>query len=98
MSFHLSFSPEARDKLAELKNIPHFEKRFKAVAKALGLLQVNPRHRGLQTHEFTSFKGPAGEKVFGAYAEQNTPAAYRIFFYYGQKKGEIIIVTITPRP
>ena len=43
-------------------------------------------------------EGPNGEKVFEAYAGQDTPAAYRIFFFYGHHKGEIVIVAVTPHP
>ena len=96
MRFFLSFTLSAKATLKELKETKHLEKRFKAVTKALYFLQENPRHPGLQTHEYTSFQGPRGEKIFEAYAEQNTPAAYRIFFFYGENKGEIIIFAITP--
>jgi hypothetical protein len=61
-------------------------------------LASNPRHNSLQTHKFTSLKGPDGEKVYEAYAEQSTPAAYRIFWYYGPSKGEITIFAITRHP
>ena len=98
MRFFLSFTPTAKVDLKELKESAHLEKRFKAVSKALKFLQEDPRHPSLQTHEFFSFKGPRGEKVFEAYAEQDTPAAYRIFFFYGQQRGEIVIVVITPHP
>lgn len=98
MKFFLSFTPTAKASLKEIKDSKHLEKRFKAVSKALKFLQENPRHPGLQTHEFSSLKGPNNEKIFEAYAEQNTPAAYRIFFYYGPHKGEIIILTVTPHP
>ena len=95
MNFFLSFTPTAKANIRELKESPHLEKRFRAVSKALRFLQENPRHPSLQTHEFSSFKGPHGEKVFEAYAEQDTPAAYRIFFFYGHQKGEIVIVAVT---
>lgn len=98
MSFFLSFTPTAKANLKELKETAHLQKRFKAVSKAFRFLQENPRHPSLQTHEYTSFKGPRGEKVFEAYAEQDTPAAYRIFFFYGRQKGEIVIVAVTPHP
>ena len=98
MRFTLNFTPTAKADLKELKESAHLEKRYKAVIKTLRFLQENPRHPSLQTHEFFSFKGPGGEKVFEAYAEQDTPAAYRVFFFYGKKRGEIIIVTITPHP
>ena len=35
----------------------------RAVTKALRFLATDPRHPGLQTHEFTSLRGPAGQKV-----------------------------------
>ena len=43
-------------------------------------------------------KGPKGEKVFEAYAEQLTPAAYRVFWYYGPAAKQITIIAITPHP
>ena len=98
MSFFLSFTPEAKQSLKELKNSPHPEKRFKAVSKTLKYLAENPRHPSLQTHSYFSLFGPDGEKVFEAYAEQDTPAAYRIFFYYGRTRGEIVVFAITPHP
>lgn len=98
MKFFLSFTPIAEASLKELKKSPHLEKRFKAVSKALNFLRENPRHPSLQTHEFYSFRGPNGEKVFEAYAEKDTPAAYRIFFFYGKQRGQIVIFAITPHP
>jgi len=38
------------------------------------------------------------KKVFEAYAEQGTPAAYRIFWYYGPKETHLTVVAITPHP
>jgi len=98
MSFFLSFTPSAKQSLKELKKSADSEKRFKAVSKALKLLADNPRHPGLRTHPYTSLCGLNGEKVFEAYAEQDTPAAYRIFFYYGKARGEIVVFAITPHP
>jgi len=50
------------------------------------------------TFEFSSISGPNGEKVFEAYAENDTPGAYRILFYYGPSRGKITIYTIFPHP
>lgn len=71
---------------------------FKQVGKCLRLLQQNPRHPGLHTHEFESIPHPyqKDEKVFEAYGQQRTPGAYRIFWCYGPGKGEITIISITP--
>lgn len=98
MKFSLNFTSTSKQSLKDLKENSSLEKRFKAVKKSLGFLQDNPRHKSLQTHQYHSIKGPKGEKIFEAYAEQNTPAAYRIFFYYGPSKGELTIFAITPHP
>jgi len=81
-----------------LKNNPSSRKRYEAVKKTIKLLAHNPHHNSLQTHEFSSLKGPRGEKVFEAYAEQSTPAAYRVFWYYGPLKNQITILAITKHP
>ena len=98
MKFILGFTETAVEDLKKLKKDAGLKKRYKAVTKALALLEQNPKHPSLQTHLCYSLKGPQGEKVFEVYAEQHTPAAYRIFFYYGFPRGKIIILTITPHP
>jgi hypothetical protein len=96
--FEIFLTDQARSQLKKIKADKGLAKRYKAVAKAIRFLSANPRHPGLQTHEFSSLKGPEGEKIFEAYAEQSTPAAYRIFWYYGPDKNQITIVAITPHP
>ena len=73
---------------------------FKQVRKTLQLLGENPRHTGLQTHEYSGLVNPYNsiEKVFEAYAQNNTPGAYRIFWCYGPDKKQITIIAITPHP
>lgn len=98
MIFELDFSDRAKEQLRVLKINKGLAKHYKAVQEAFKKLQRNPRHPGLQTHEFYSLKGPCNEKAFEAYAEQNTPAAYRIFFYYGPPKGVISIISVERHP
>ncbi|MFH1691840.1 MAG: hypothetical protein ABIC68_04650 [Candidatus Omnitrophota bacterium] len=98
MIYKLRFSDKVKSQVSGLKIDKGLAKRLKAVQNALNKLKNNPRHPGLQTHEFHSLYGPNGEKVFEAYAEQNTPAAYRIFFHYGPEKRMISIISITPHP
>ena len=98
MIFSLYFTNRAKESIRTFKHSPHLHKRYSAVSKALGFLAKNPRHPGLQTHKFTSLAGPKGEEVFEAYAEQDTPGAYRIFFYYGPQRGEITVIAVTPHP
>jgi hypothetical protein len=73
---------------------------FKQVHKSIQQLGADPKHPGLKTHEFNSLSHPydANGKVFEAYAQNNTPGAYRVFWCYGPKKGEITIIAITPHP
>jgi len=96
--FELLWTEEAEDIFNLLKGDPSQKKRYKAVKKTIQFLAENPRHNSLQTHEYSSLTGPNGEKVFEAYAEQNTPAAFRVFWYYGPSRGIITIITITPHP
>jgi hypothetical protein len=73
---------------------------FKQVRKTLQLLSENPRHTGLHTHKYSGLFNPftTNEKVFEAYAQNNTPSAYRIFWCYGPDKKQITIIAITPHP
>lgn len=98
MTFELLFTDQASADLDSLETDASLAKRLKAVRKALALLETNPRHPGLHTHKFTSFKGPGGEEVFEAYAENKTPAAWRIFWCYGPDKKQITVLAITPHP
>lgn len=98
MTYELSFTNRAAADLQELQARPALLKRLKAVRKALGYLQTNPRHPGLNTHKYSSLTGLNGEEVFEAYAENHTPRAYRVFWYYGPGRGVITIVAITPHP
>ena len=96
--FELEWTEEARETYNLFKGDASQKKRYKAVKKTIGFLAINPRHNSLQTHEYLSLKGPNGEKVFEAYAELNTPAAYRVFWYYGPSRGIITIFAITSHP
>ena len=98
MTFTLLFTDQAGADLDSLEADAGLAKQLKAVRKALALLETNPRHPGLNTHKFSSLKGPGGEEVFEAYAENKTPAASRVFWYYGPDKKQITILAITPHP
>jgi hypothetical protein len=96
--FEIFLTDLARDQLHKLKTDKRLEKRYHSVKKAIQFLSTNPKHKSLQTHEFTSLKGPNGEKIFEAYAEQSTPAAYRVFWHYGPGKNQITVIAVTPHP
>lgn len=73
---------------------------FKQVKKAIDTLLSNPRHPSLNTHKFDAIENPykKGDPVFEAYAQNNTPSAYRLFWCYGPNNGDITIIAITPHP
>ena len=73
---------------------------FKQVRKCIQLLQQNPRHPGLQIHEFETMANPfdKDQKIFVAYAQQHTSGAYRVFWCYGPQKSEITIIAIISHP
>ena len=96
--FEIYWTHQSQSDFDRLKSGRSLQKRYKAVKKTIQLLASNPRYNSLHTHEFSSLKGPRGEKIFEAYAEQNTPAAHRVFWYYGPSKDQITIIAITRHP
>jgi hypothetical protein len=96
--FSLRFSDEARDALSQLTSSPQHAKKLKKVRKALGRLEVDPRHPGLRSHKYSSLHGQDGEDVWDSYVENNTPSAWRIFWHYGPGASVITVVSITPHP
>jgi len=98
LSVRLLFSDQARDDYRRLEQRPDLHKRLKAVQKTLALLEENPRRPSLHTHEYTSLTRAVGIKVFEAYAENRTPATYRVFWCYGPQRDDLTIIAITPHP
>lgn len=98
MAFRLRFTDQASADLANLESDGSAAKRLKAVRKTLGWLERNPRNPSLHTHSYSQLVGPKGEKVYEAYAENRTPAAFRVFWCYGPNGSEITIIAITPHP
>lgn len=113
MQFSLKFTDEGQTNYNALINDPAKAGILGQVRKALGYLQTNPKHPSLKTHRYNAMTGLNGEDVWEAYAQNNTPGAYRIFFCYGpnvienaSKKGQkqkvlvhiVTIVAITPHP
>ena len=105
MQRKIKFTPTADEQYTGLENAPSKGAIFEQVRKAIGYLEIDPRHPSLNTHEFTSLAGANGEKVFEAYAQNNTPGAYRIFWHYGpdETRGKkrtpvLTVVAITRHP
>ncbi len=98
--FELVFTRRAQEEYQRLKGASRHPGLIGKVRKTLGYLQTNPRHPSLQTHPFHSLEDPyhPQEKVFEAYVQQRTPAAYRIFWCYGPGTRQITVIAITPHP
>lgn len=96
MKFKLKFTSEAKKSLDSLEKTDH--KKHKKVLKTLGLMEINLRHPSLNTHKYDSISGLNGEEVFEAYVENNTPDAFRVFWYYDRNRDELTILAITPHP
>jgi hypothetical protein len=101
----LFFPEPVLDTLAELEASPGDAGLLKQIRKALAYLEHDTKHPSLHTHEFVSKKGPAGERIWEAYAQNDTPNAYRILFFYGPDRTHqgrrvpvLTIFAIIPHP
>ena len=56
-------------------------KKLRKINKTLGLLSNDPHHPGLHTHK-RGEESPTGQAVWQSYVENNTPSAWRVFWYY----------------
>ena len=95
--FRLKLTPDAQAAWDGLEEADR--PKWKKVNKALKFLQNNPRHPGLHAHKWDTLRGrgPNKEDVWTAYVENNTPSAWRIFFFYdSREKGLIYVVSIEP--
>jgi hypothetical protein len=98
LAYRLRFSRAAEEVLEDLAASPQYAAKLRKVNKALGLLQRDPRYPGLQSHKYSSLSGSQGEDVWDSYVENNTPAAWRLFWHYGPASNVITVVTIGPHP
>lgn len=105
MQRQLRFTDESAGQLKALAGDPAKRGLHKQVLKTLGLLELNTRHPGLNTHEYRSLEGMKGERVWEAYAQNRTPGACRVFFHFGpdEVSGKrripiATIIAITPHP
>ena len=111
MSFQILWTPEAASQFQELQQAAEAAVRKGRKTKQFGLFQQvegcirklsthGPGHPGLHSHPFSSLPNPLNpeEKMFESYAQNRTPGAYRVFWCYGPKQGQITLIAITPHP
>ncbi len=95
MPFELVLTEKVEKVLADLDSDPP---KLKKVNKCFGKLEENPRQTGLHSHPYDAIAGPLGEKIFESYVENNTPSAWRAWWYYGPEEGIITIADLGPHP
>jgi hypothetical protein len=66
--YQLRFATLARETLDLLDGSPQYVAKLRKVRRALGLLQINPRHPGLHSHQYENFLGVPKEKVWDSYS------------------------------
>lgn len=91
--YRIKRSPTAKAQYDELQK--RDRRKWRKVNKALRLLADNPKHPSLAAHRYAGEFGPSGEPIWTAYVENNTPAAWRLFYCYpAHEKGVIWIASI----
>lgn len=96
MPFSLHLTATAKATLEQLERDSGLAKRLNAVRKTLIRVESAPSRPS--EPQISVVGGSNGEDVFEAYAEQSTPAAYRVFWCYGPEKGQITIIAIARHP
>jgi len=94
--FRLRFSLEAKTVLLSLQDNATFETKLKRVRVCLKRLEQDPRQASLHAHKYRSLSGPNGEEVWEVYVENNTPSAWRVWYWYGPDRHDISILAIGP--
>jgi len=93
--FQLILTRYVQNVLDDLASNPQ---RLQRVHKALARLEADPRHPGLNSHHFYTLHGPLGEAIWESYVENQTPPAWRIWWYYGPEQGRITVVAMGEHP
>lgn len=93
--FRLKLTPDAKAAWDELGRTN--PAKWKKVNKALKFLASNPAHPGLNAHKWDTLRGsaPDGGDIWTAYVENNTPSAWRLFYFFDSRSPEpLIYVTL----
>ncbi len=95
----IDLNESARLTLAELsKGRKADPAKARKVIKTLRILAENPHHPGLATHRYDAFDKTFGRTIWESYVENNTPSAWRIWWYFGPASEQITVVLIGPHP
>jgi len=94
VSYQLKITPEAKKQIQMIMDDTSKKGLQKQLKKALGHLQKDPRYSALKSHPLPDFSKVFGVKVWTSYVQNNTPAAHRILWAYGEGLKEIVILGV----
>lgn len=91
--YRLKLTPRALEQRTRLERSD--PRKHRKLNKALKNLRDNPRHPGLRAHKWEILKGkaPDGGDMWTAYVENNSPSAWRIFYFFDSRDPGLIYVT-----
>ena len=95
--YEVSLTDEFQSQLKKMKSSSDVGLIWLAKACIIKLAH-NHKYPGLNSHRFESLDQRYGEKIWESYVENNTPGAYRIFWYFGPTNKTITLILITPHP
>ena len=72
--------------------------RHRKVLKCFARLAEDPRYQGLHSHPFTALNDQFGQVIWESYVENQTPSAWRAWWFYGLAEGSITVVLLGPHP
>lgn len=96
MAFELVPTSQVEETVALLQRTD--ERKYRKVVRCFAKLEQDPAYPGLNSHPFENIKGPLGERIWESYVENNSPSAWRVWWYYGPGTGEISVFTVGPHP
>ena len=96
MTFELTVQPVVGDTIADLG--ARDPKKYRKAVRCLAKLAQDPHHPSLNSHRYERIAGPLGEPIWESYVENHTPAAWRVWWYFGPEQGVITVVSLGPHP
>lgn len=97
-NYKLLLTDELRDGLKAISQDPAMAGLEFQLKAAITKIAHNPRYKGLNSHKYQSLNDRYGQDIWESYVQNNTPGAWRLFWFYGPEKDEITLVLATPHP
>jgi hypothetical protein len=96
MAYQVLLTTKVSEVLDQLK--AGDQRKTKKVVKALALLEADPAYPGLASHRFDALDKTFDQTIWESYVENDTPSAWRIWWYFGPDQGQITVVDVGPHP